>query len=135
MQTSAGTFPCQTMLHKWGRSASPHSRCLLCRGEALAEKISHIQCRCPALREARIAAPHALAAMIFTAFQARSAGRWQCHIEIAVSSLRAIQAPLDLLDMWNRMVDALEEPDANNTDGIITEGELPQDLSRLRPDR
>ena len=82
------------------------------------------------MREARIAAPHALAAMIFTAFQARSAGRWQCHIEIAVSSLRAIQAPLDLLDMWNRMVDALEEPDANNTDGIITEGELPQDLSR-----
>ena len=100
-----------------------------------AETISHIQYWCPALKEARIAAHHALAAMIFTAFQAHSTGRWQLHrdSESTVSSLRAIQVPLDLLDTWNNMVDALEEPDYD-TDAIMIEHDHPEGLSRLRPD-
>ena len=58
-----------------------------------------MQCWCPALQEALIAAHHALVAMIFRAFQAHSEGRWQFHIEVAVSSLRAIPVPLDLYDV------------------------------------
>ena len=108
MQTIAGMFPCQALLHKWGRSAS--QQCLCCGGEA--ETISHIQCWCPALTEARIAAHHALAAMRFRAFQAPSEGRWQFHIEVAVSSLRATPVPLDLYDVWNRLIDDLEEPNS-----------------------
>ena len=30
MQTIAGAFPCQALLHRWGKAASP--QCLLCRG-------------------------------------------------------------------------------------------------------
>ena len=78
-----------------------------------------------------IAAHHALAAMIFRAFQAHSEGRWQLHIEVAVSSLRTIPVPLDLYDILNRMIDGLEEPD-EDTDRVAEEH--PQDLSRLRPD-
>ena len=65
------------------------------------------------------------------AFQAHSKGRWQFHIEVAVSSLRAIPVPLDLYDMWNRLIDDLEGPDSN-TDS--PQEEHPQDLSRLRAD-
>ena len=109
MQTIVGIFPWHALLHKWGRSASPQR--LLCGGEA--KPISHVQCWCPVLQEAaRIAAHHALAAMIFRAFQAHSEGRWQLHIEVAVSSLRAIPVPLDLYDVWNRLIDSLEEPDS-----------------------
>ena len=71
--------------------------------------------------------------MIFTALQAHSTGRWQLHRESTVSSLRAIQVPLDLLDTWNNMVDALEEPDYD-TDAIMIEHDHPEGLSRLRPD-
>ena len=56
---------------------------------------------CPVLKEARIAAHHALAAMIFCAFQKHSVSRWQFQIETALSSLCAIPVPLDLYDMWN----------------------------------
>ena len=74
IHTIAGGFPCQALLHRWGRPAS--HQCLLCRGEA--ETISHIQNWCPALKEARImiAAHHALAAKTFRSFQdtARAGG-------------------------------------------------------------
>ena len=129
MQTIAGVFPCQALLHKWGKAASP--QCLLCGGGP--ETISHIQNWCPALKDARISAHHALAAMIFTALQAHSTGRWQLHRELTVGSLRAIQVPLDLLDTWNNMVDALEEP-GDDTHATRREHHHPQDLSRLRPD-
>ena len=65
------------------------------------------------MKAARIAAHHALAAMIFRAFQAHSVSRWQFHIETAVSNLRAIPVPLDLYDLWNRVIDDLEEPDSD----------------------
>ena len=108
MQTIARMFLCQALLHKWGRSASP--QCLLCGGEA--ETVSHLQCWCPLLKEAHIAAHYALAAIIFRAFQAHSEGRWQFHIEVAVGSLRAIPVPRDLYDMWNRLIDDLQKPDS-----------------------
>ena len=72
MQTIARVFPCQALLQRWGKAASP--QCLVCRGGG-AETISHIQNWCPELKEAHIAAYHALVAMIFTLFQAHSTGR------------------------------------------------------------
>ena len=74
-------------------------------------------------------AHHALAAMIFRAFQARSEGRWQFRIEVAVSSLLAIPMSLDLHDIWNRLIDDLEGP-VLKTDKL--QEEHPQDISRLR---
>jgi hypothetical protein len=60
MQTVAGLFPCQALLHRWGKD--PSLQCLLCSGDT--ESVAHIQCWCPALKEARIAAHHAIAAHI-----------------------------------------------------------------------
>jgi hypothetical protein len=107
MQTVAGLFPCQALLHRWGKAPSP--QCLLCSGDT--ETVAHIQCWCPALKEARIAAHHAIAAHIMQVLQAHNVARWQFHPELAISSLRAIQVPLDMLDPWNRMVDELDEMD------------------------
>ena len=64
------------------------------------------------------------------AFQAHSQGRWQFHIEVAVSSLRAIPVPLDLYDVWNRLIDDLEEPDSITA---RQQEEHLQDLLLLRP--
>jgi hypothetical protein len=89
MQTVAGLFPCQALLHRWGKAPSP--QCLLCSGDT--ETVAHIQCWCPALKEARIAAHHAIAAHIMQVLQAHNVARWQFHPELAVSSLRAIQVP------------------------------------------
>ena len=72
MKSIAGIFPCQALLHRRGKSVS--QQCLLCRGEA--ETISHIQYWCPALKEARIVAHHALAAMLLNVGLEQSL-RWQ----------------------------------------------------------
>ena len=53
-------------------------------------------------------------------------GRWQFHIETAVSSLGTNLVPLNQYYMWNRLIDDLEEPDSN-TDRL--EQGPPQDLS------
>jgi hypothetical protein len=67
--------------------------------------------------------------------QAHIIARWQFHPELAVSSLRAIQVPLDMLDPWNRMVDELDELDEMEmNDEDLTGVEHVQTLSRLRPD-
>ena len=68
--------------------------------------------------------------MVFRAFQAHSEGRWQLHIEVAVSSLRAIPVTLDRYDVRNRLIDDLEEPDSITA---RQQEEHPQDLSRLQP--
>ena len=56
LQSIAGSFPCQAVLYKWGLSKSP--ACLLCGAQS--ETLAHIQCWCPALKERRIRAHHAL---------------------------------------------------------------------------
>ena len=127
LQTIAGMFPCRALLHRWGKAPSP--QCLLCGGES--ETVAHVQCWCPALREARIAAHHAIAARILTMLKTHSIGRWQFHAELAVGSLRAIDVPLDMYDAWNNMVDALEEM---APDDDMADVERPQVLARLRPD-
>lgn len=127
MQTIAGLFPCRALLFKWGKSTSP--QCPLCGGET--ETVAHIQCRCPMLKDARIAAHHAIAARIFEFIRVHSIGRWQIHVETPVSSLRAIDVPLDLYDTWNRMVDDLEEVDSNVDSTDLNSQQV---LARLRPD-
>ena len=57
LQSIAGAFPGNALLHKWGMVAS--AACALCG--APAETQSHIQCLCPALKDARIRAHHNLA--------------------------------------------------------------------------
>ena len=54
LQSIAGAFPCNAVLHKWG--VVPSAACALCGHPA--ETQSHIQCLCPALKEARIRAHH-----------------------------------------------------------------------------
>jgi len=126
MQSIAGVFPCRALLNKWGKAQSP--TCLLCNGDA--ETIAHIQCWCPALKEARIRAHHSVAGVIFERLR-RHPLNWQIHTETPVSSLRAIDTPLDLYDTWNRMVDALEETDSEDN---MEDAEHPQVMGRLRPD-
>jgi hypothetical protein len=52
-----GAFPWNAMLHKWGVVLS--AACGLCCHRAATQ--IHIQCLCPALKEARILADHNLA--------------------------------------------------------------------------
>ena len=124
-QTVAGMLPCRALLFKQGKSLSP--QCLLCGGQS--ETVAHIQCWCPSLRQARIAAHHAIAALIFNTLQRHSIGRWQLLVETPVSSLRAAEIPLDMYDIWNWMIDELEESELE-ADGLGGQ----QVLARLRQD-
>lgn len=125
MQTVAGLFPCRALLFKQDKAPSP--LCLLCGGQS--ETVAHIQCWCPVLKEARIAAHHAIAALIFDTLCRHSVGRWQFLVETQVSSLRAAEVPLDMYDPWNRMLDELEEVELG---ADVLGGR--QVLARLRPD-
>lgn len=128
MQSIAGVFPCRALLNKWGKAQSP--TCLLCNGDA--ETIAHIQCWCPALKEARIRAHHSVAGVIFERLR-KYTSNWQIHTETPVSSLRAIDTPPDLYDTWNRMVDELEESnesDPEDSDDVA----VARTMGRLRPD-
>jgi hypothetical protein len=57
LQSMAGAFPCNVVLHKWG--IAPSAACALCCHSA--ETQNHVQCLCPVLKEARIRAHHNLA--------------------------------------------------------------------------
>ena len=53
LQPIAGAFPCNAVLHKWGIVLS--TACAQCAlGGHPAETQSHMQCLCPAHKEARI---------------------------------------------------------------------------------
>jgi hypothetical protein len=125
LPTLAGVFPCRALLHRWGKAPSP--QCLLC-GQGN-DTVAHIQCWCPILKEARIAAHHAIAARILLMLQTQFNSQWHFHPELAVSSLRAIDVPLDLHGPWHRMVDELDE--ADDTDQEV---DHLHPLARLRPD-
>ena len=126
MQSIARLFPSRALLHRWGKA--PSAECLLCGGAV--ESTAHIQCWCPALKDARILAHHAIARVIFQLLTEHTAGRWQLYAETPVYALRAIATPQDLHDMWNRMVDALES-DGSDEDRADEDG---QQINRLRPD-
>ncbi|MFM7712276.1 MAG: hypothetical protein ACKO7A_05950, partial [Microcystis sp.] len=83
-------------------------------------------------------AHHSIASVIFELLGKHSE-EWQIYRELCVSSLRVINTPQDLFDMWNRVVDDLEETDyepdiGDNSDDGMEDGENTRSMGRLRPD-
>ena len=66
MQTISGTYPTTLNLKRWG--LSPTDKCPLCGLQT--ETMAHIQCLCPALKNARIAVHHQIWAQILCSMQA-----------------------------------------------------------------
>ena len=92
------------------------------------------------LKEARIAAHHAIAKVIFDTFHEHGRGGWHIHVEIPVYGLRAIDTPEHLKHEWHRMVDKIEGigAEAEAEEGSVLEEQdfagNQQVLERLRPD-
>ena len=104
IRSIAGAFPCNALLAKWypNRSAA----CVLC-GHAT-ETQSHIQCICPALKEARIRAHHNLANTLWDGI--RAAGRkWVIEKELTVVGLQSLNPPGNRLDEWYRAMDEMTD--------------------------
>jgi hypothetical protein len=127
LQTLAGVFPGNAILCRWKLRTA--ATCDLCACQA--ETQAHIQCVCPALKGARIAAHHTLAGMVFEWVREARAG-WDVHRELTVSGLRGIPVPEDAMTDWHRMCDELTDHDiAPETD---TDPALDSGIRRKRPD-
>jgi ribonuclease HI len=127
LQTIAGTFPGNALLCRWKQRAT--AACDLCACPA--ETQAHIQCVCPALKGARIAAHHTLAGMVFNAIRAAGGG-WDVHRELTVAGLQGIPVPEDAMQDWYRMFDYLTDGDLM-TD-TAAELSLASGIRRKRPD-
>jgi ribonuclease HI len=127
LQTIAGTFPGNALLCRWKQRAT--AACDLCACPA--ETQAHIQCVCPALKGARIAAHHTLAGMVFNAIRAAGGG-WDVHRELTVAGLQGIPVPADAMQDWYRMFDYLTDGDLM-TD-TAAELSLASGIRRTRPD-
>ena len=127
LQTIAGVFPGNALLCRWKLWNT--AMCDLC--SCPAETQAHIQCVCPALKGARIAAHHTLAGMIFNTVR-DAGGGWDVHRELTVAGLHGIPVPQAAMGDWYRMCDELVEQD------IMTDMEADLNLSsgirRKRPD-
>jgi hypothetical protein len=99
MQTVAGLFPCQALLHRWAKAPSP--QCLLCGGDT--ETVAHVQCWRPALKEARIAYIYIY---VYIGGTYRSAPTRR-PLRLRQRHVHTLSRPLDMLDPWNRMEDEL----------------------------
>ena len=128
LQTLAGAFPGNALLCRWTLRAT--ATCELCACPA--ETQAHIQCVCPALKGARIAAHHTLAGMIFDTVRDAGAG-WTVHRELTVAGLLGIPVPEAAIHDWGRLCDEL-------TDQVLTGTETAEELAltasirRKRPD-
>jgi hypothetical protein len=87
LQAVGNTFPCQAVLFRWQKAQS--AACLLCGHPA--ETVAHIQCLCPALKDASIRAHHNLAGMLWQRVE-RLQSKWQVVREITVAGLLGLQA-------------------------------------------
>ena len=91
LQTLAGAFPGNALLHKWKLRAS--GSCGLCAYPA--EMQAHIQCVCPALNRLSIVAHHHLAGPIFDFIT--SAGQEtqerRVYRELTLTGLQGLQVP------------------------------------------
>jgi len=125
LQSLGGTYPCNATLLKWKLTSSP--ACSLC-GQAV-ETVSHVQCTCPVLREARIRAHHNLVILLWGWLQ-RASSRWVIHREMTVEALCGLASPPDCHNDWQRAVDELRDSDLDfGEDQAETAG-----LLRKRPD-
>jgi hypothetical protein len=126
LQSIAGAIPCNAVLHKWG--IVPSAACALCCHPA--ETQSHIQCLCPALKEARIRAHQNMAHRLWEDIQASTNG-WVVAVEQTVAGLQGLLQPEARLDEWQRTWDEVAdehlegEEELNDTDRAI---------QRKRPD-
>lgn len=131
LQTIAGTFPCNDLLHKWG--IREDAKCMLC--DQVPETQTHIQCLCPALRGARIRAHHSIARTIWKGIRTYGGRGWDIREEITGQDLRGIILPPLWYDEWQRMCDDLLED--NSEDPLELEETNEKSgggLGRKRPD-
>ncbi len=96
-------FPCYAVLHKWG--VVPSAACALCRHPT--ETQGHIQCLCPALKEARIRAHHNMAQMLWKGIK-DSTREWTIVTEQTVAGLPVLQQPEEQIDAWQRAWDKVD---------------------------
>ena len=128
LQSIAGSFPCNAVLHKWKLVQS--AACVLCGHPA--ETQSHIQCSCPALKEARIRAHHNLAQMLWKGISVATK-QWVVAVEHTVSGLLGLAQPEEHIDVWQRAWDEITDLDlegGEDSELAVAEAEF----KRKRPD-
>jgi ribonuclease HI len=128
LQSIAGSFPCNAVLHKWKIVQS--AACALCGHPA--ETQSHIQCSCPALKEARIRAHHNLAQMLWKGIS-DATKQWVIAVEQTVSGLLGLEQPEEHIDAWQRAWDEISDPDLEG-EGDDELADVEAGLQRKRPD-
>ena len=126
LQSIAGAFPCNAVLHKWG--IVPSAACALCGHPA--ETQSHIQCLCPALKEARIRAHHTMAHRLWTGILNFTKG-WTIAIEQTVAGLQGLPQPENRIDDWQRAWDEVAD---SHLEGEGEQADADAATQRKRPD-
>ena len=104
--------------------------CALCGHPA--ETQSHIQCSCPALKEARIRAHHNLAQMLWKGIS-DATKQWVIAVEQTVSGLLGLEQPEEHIDAWQRAWDEISDPDLEG-EGDDELADVEAGLQRKRPD-
>jgi ribonuclease HI len=126
LQSIAGAFPGNAVLHKWRIVSSP--ACALCGHPA--ETQSHIQCLCPALQEARIRAHHNIAKRLWQGIMAVTK-EWVITTEQTVEGLLGLPQPEGQIDEWQRAWDELTDV---HLEGEGWETDAATAIQRKRPD-
>jgi ribonuclease HI len=99
LQSVANAFPCNARLFKWKLASS--ADCTLCRADF--ETQSHIQCVCPALKDARIAAHHKVAHTLWAALEKQSKKKLTLTTETTVGDLHTLAgASPEWAAIWRR---------------------------------
>ena len=113
LQSIAGAFPCNALLHKWGMVSS--AVCALCG--APAETQSRIQCLCPVLKDARIRAHHNLAHRLWKGISDASKQFHIC-VEQTVDGLRGLPQPGEQIQKWQLAWDEPTDVQLGGQEGI-----------------
>ena len=123
-QSIAAEFPFNALLHKWGMVSS--AACTFCG--APAETQSHIQCLCPALKDARIRAHRNLAQRLWKGISDASKHFHIC-VEQTVDGLRGLPQPEEQIQEWQLAWDELTDVQLE-----VQEGDTEGGIQRKRPD-
>ena len=100
LQSIAGALLCNAVLHKWG--VVPSAACALCCHPAGTQ--SHIQCLCPALKEAILWAHHNMAQRLWKGIKDATKG-WTIVTEQTVAGLQGLPQPEEQIDAWQLALD------------------------------
>ncbi len=126
LQSIAGVFPSNAVLHKWGVVLS--AACALCSHPA--ETQSHIKYLCPALKEAWIWAHHNMAQLLCKETEDSTNG-WIIVTQQTVAGLQGLQQPEEQIDAWqlawDEVTDELLEGDEVQADADMA-------VQQKRPD-